>query len=150
MAAMFKPKQRSKRVLVVDDDTVEASFICDLLNATAHFRAEHVGDGDSAFEAWQREHHDLLIVDYVVPGMDGLELLSVLQQLNGHPVPAIMVSCKPLGEVALRSGAAAFLAKPFSMDRLLDEVPKVLGMTAGGATPILARMVRASGRRWTF
>ena len=138
MVAMFKPIQPAKRVLVVDNDTAVAADICDFLNANDHFQAEHVGDGDSAFEACRREHFDLVIVEYLVPGMDALQLLSVLKRLNSHSVPAILLSGNSLGELALRSGAAAFLEKPFPTDRLLDEVAKIPGMTAGAGDPGMA------------
>ena len=125
---MFEPKQHQYRVLVVDDDTDLTAVMCDFLNGTGRFRAEHVGDGETALEAWQNERYDLVIVDYAMPGMDGLQLLSALQGSDGIPINAIMVSGESVGELALRSGAAAFLAKPFTMSRLLVEITTILGL----------------------
>jgi DNA-binding NtrC family response regulator len=130
---MFQVNERADskpaphHILVVDDDAALGSALCDILNLTGHFRAVHIGDGEAAIKAWQREHYDLLIVDYAMSGMDGLQLLSALQALNGAAVPAIMISGSMIGEVALRSGAAAFLAKPFPMDQLLEAASKILG-----------------------
>jgi CheY-like chemotaxis protein len=125
---MAEPKHLGHQVLVVDDDTDLAVVICDFLNATGRFRAEHVGHGEAALEAWESEYYDLVIVDYAMPGMDGLQLISALHGSRDIPVPAIMMSGQPVAEVALRSGAAAFLAKPFPMTRLLDEIFTVLGL----------------------
>jgi CheY-like chemotaxis protein len=125
---MAEPKHLGHQVLVVDDDTDLAAVICDFLNGTGLFRAEHVGDGEAALEAWESGFYDLVIVDYAMPGMDGLQLISALHGSRDIPVPAIIMSGKPVGDVALRSGAAAFLEKPFPMSRLLDELVTVLGL----------------------
>ncbi len=114
--------------MVVDDDLDLAAVICDVLNGMRRFRAEHVGDGNAALAACQSQIYDVLILDYELPGMDGLQLLSVLQRSGDFSMPVIMMSGVPVGEVVLRSGAAAFLAKPFPMSRLLEEIVTVLGL----------------------
>ena len=114
-------------MLVVDDDTALAELICEFLTMGGGFRAEHAGDGEAALAAWKGEPRDLLIVDYSMPGMNGLELITALRRLNGAPVRAMMISGNPVREEALNHGVQAFLAKPFPMQRLMAEVAQVLG-----------------------
>ena len=125
---MTQDRQSPKRVLVVDDDTPLAGLICEVLHTAGGLRAELADDGESALQAWRKGHFDLLIVDNAMPGMNGLELLDALRQLNGAKVPAIMISGNPVEDEALRQGVSAFLSKPFPMKRLLEEVAGVLGV----------------------
>jgi DNA-binding response OmpR family regulator len=122
---MAQPDQTPKRVLVVDDDTTLAELICEFLTMGG-FRAEHVGDGEAALVVWKTARADLLIVDYSMPGMNGLELITALRRLNGPPGRAIMISGNPVREEALNHGVQTFIAKPFPMQRLLAEVARVL------------------------
>ncbi len=125
--------QSQNRVLVVDRDADMAMVICDFLNGTGRFRVDCVEDAGAALKAWERQPYDLLIADYVMRGMNGAELISALRQLKGR-VPAIMMSGNPNDTEALESGAAAFLAKPFPMSRLLDEATRILRLTPGTAS----------------
>jgi two-component system, OmpR family, response regulator MtrA len=85
---MPQPDQTVKRVLVVDDDTALAELICEFLTMGGGFQAEHVGDGEAALALWKVARPHLLIVDYSMPGMNGLDLITALRRLNGAPVPA--------------------------------------------------------------
>ena len=128
-----------KRVLVVDDEVDLARLICELLSTAGGVDAHHVGDGEAALAAWKAQPADLLIVDCAMPGMNGLELLTALRQLNGAPVRAIMISGNPVGEQALKHGVDVFLAKPFSMRRLLAEVAGCLARTHRLGQPLHSR-----------
>ena len=123
---MTQPGQTGKRVLVVDDDTALAELICEFLTMSGGFMAEHVGDGEAALAVWRTARPDLLIVDYSMPGMNGIELLTVLRRLNGASVRAIVISGNSVGEEVMSHGVRAFLAKPFPMQQLMAEVAKVV------------------------
>jgi CheY-like chemotaxis protein len=71
--------------------------------------AKHIGNGEAALAAWITARPDLVIVDYSLPGMNGLQLLDNLRLLNGAPVPAIMISGSPLGTDAMDHAAVASL-----------------------------------------
>ncbi len=113
------------RVLVVEDNTDIATLICDFLGAAGGFRTERVENAEAALEICQREAYDLLIVDHLMPGMDGIEFLGVLREAHGT-IPAIMISGNPTIADSVENKTTAFLAKPFSLSRLLEQATKLL------------------------
>ena len=110
---------------MVEDNADIATIICDFLDAKGGFRADHVEDAAAALEVCRRQPYDLLIVDHLIPGMDGIQLLATLRKSYGN-TPAIMMSGNPSIADSIESGVTAFLAKPFSLSRLLEEATKVL------------------------
>ena len=114
------------RLLVVDDDQGIRDLLCRYL-AQQGFRVDAVGDGQ-AMDAWLTEHTpDLVILDLMLPGEDGLSLARRLR--SDHKVPIIMISAR--GEdvdriVGLEVGADDYLAKPFNPRELLARVRAVL------------------------
>jgi CheY-like chemotaxis protein len=119
------PRQARFRVLVVDDDKDLGSLICEYLELAGGFTTTRVEDGTAALDFCRCDCPDLVIMDYSMPGMDGLQTLSLLRH-EGHAMPVIIVSGNPIREVALRSGADAFLAKPFRLERLAAEIELML------------------------
>ncbi len=114
------------RVLVADDDPIVVKFVsaclrnegCDVIIAT---------DGAAALEAVERELPDLVILDIVMPKVDGLEVCRRLREWA--QVPIIMLSVR--GETAdkvrcLNLGADDFVTKPFAVDELVARVKSVL------------------------
>jgi len=122
---MTKTTHLRNRVLVVEDNADIATLICDFLDAKGGFRADRVEDAAAALEICQRQPYDLLIVDQFMPGMDGIQLLAALRKSGGN-TPAIMISGDPSVGDSIENGATAFLAKPFSLSRLLEEATKVM------------------------
>ncbi len=122
---MTQPNDSPNRVLVVEDNPDMGMLICDFLDATGDFRADHVADAPAALNVCQRHPYDLLIVDHRIPGMGGIQLLAALRKSYGN-TPAIMMSGDPAIADSIETGATAFLAKPFRMSQLLDEATKAL------------------------
>jgi len=114
------------RVLVVEDDEDVAQGLRWLLSRSYDVRAE-----SAAMPALQRCREfcpDLLVVDYRLPDLDGVEFLALIQE--GSPVqPAsLMISAyHACRSPALRHGYGGFLAKPFSESELLHAVDRLLG-----------------------
>ena len=110
------------KIVVVEDNRVLQDSIKKVLTDEGHF-VEVFGDGESArrFCMVEREALDLLIVDYMLPELDGVELITALRK-EGMSTPIIMLTAK--GEVrdkvtGLQSGADYYLTKPFAFDELL-------------------------------
>lgn len=117
----------TQRVLVVDDDRTVSDVVCRYL-VHAGYQVRHVGDGDSALAAVAAEPPDLVVLDLMLPGLDGLEVCRRLRTKPGG-VPIIMLTAR--GDEAdrvlgLQLGADDYLSKPFSPRELVLRVGSVL------------------------
>jgi len=123
---MSAPIEGATRVLVVDDDASLRELLADYLRQEG-FDVSGVEDGTAMF-AWLEQHQaDLMILDLMLPGEDGLTLARRLRTKT--EVPIIMLSAR--GEdidriVGLEVGADDYLAKPFNPRELLARIRAVL------------------------
>ena len=118
-------------VLLVEDDLEVGGFIVAELRAANH-DCIHKIDGEEALHEAQSTAYDVVIVDRMLPGMDGLTLIKNLRS-TGNNVPILVLSA--LGEVddrvkGLHCGADDYLVKPFSIAELLARL-EVLCRRAG-------------------
>ncbi len=114
------------RVLVVDDDPTVREVVVSYLRAAKHDVAE-AGDGETALVAMRDVAADLIVLDLMLPGIDGLEVCRRLRKSTD--VPIIMLTA--LGSetdrvVGLEVGADDYLTKPFSPRELVLRVESVL------------------------
>ncbi len=117
-------------MLVVDDDRTVAEVVVTYLER-AGLRAVHVGDGEAALSAFQAESPDLVVLDLMLPDLDGLEVCRRLRATSN--VPVIMLTALG-GEVdrvlGLEVGADDYVTKPFSPRELVLRVQSVLRRSA--------------------
>jgi DNA-binding response OmpR family regulator len=111
------------RILVVDDEIMIRSFICRALNA-AGYDTESAGDGAEALRFARKNRYDLVILDLVMPGIDGRQALRELLALRPSQ-PVIVLSC--VADVTakvemLELGAQDYLTKPFALAELIARV----------------------------
>ncbi len=114
-------------ILLVDDDAVLSQNIADELELLG-YSAMRATNGLQALEAVQAHAFDLLVVDRVMPGLDGLGLIQRLREAN-NPVPVLVLSS--LGAVddrvrGLKAGGDDYLVKPFAFDELIARVEALL------------------------
>jgi PAS domain S-box-containing protein len=119
------------RVLIADDNADMRDYLRRLL-AQQNYRVESVADGQAALAAARREKPDLMIIDVMMPIMDGFALLrAVREDEELKTIPVIMLSARA-GEEAkvegLNAGADDYLIKPFSARELLAHVGAHLAM----------------------
>jgi DNA-binding response OmpR family regulator len=113
----------ARRVLVVDDDPT----IRDVLRAMLGFEGcevEVASDGPAALDAARSMRPDVVLLDVMMPGMNGLEVCRLLKSLS-QPPTVVMVTAKGSVEeqaLGLGAGADAYLTKPFSPLQVLDLV----------------------------
>lgn len=114
------------RILIVDDDTELRELVTDYLNSSG-FQAEGVGDGEALRTALNMRGVDLVILDLMMPGEDGLSLLRWLREHHGPPVIVVSARGDEVDRVVgLELGADDYLAKPFGPRELLARVRAVL------------------------
>lgn len=127
------PRPRGGRVLVVDDDPTVAEVVAGYLSG-AGYDVERAADGPAALERFAARRPDLVVLDLMLPGMDGFE---VCRRMRAHgPVPVIMLSARGDEDdrvLGLETGADDYVTKPFSPRELVLRVDSVL--RRAGATP---------------
>ena len=121
-------------VLVVDDDLTVREVVVSYLRAGGH-DVQEAGDGEAAIRAMRAKRADLVVLDLMLPGLDGLEVCRQLRESSD--VPIIMLTA--LGAetdrlVGLRLGADDYVTKPFSPRELALRVDSVL-RRVGQRTP---------------
>jgi DNA-binding response OmpR family regulator len=123
MVAM-RPARAS--ILVVEDDPAMAHSLIDVLEL-ADYRVWHAVDGHDARGQLERARPDLILLDLMLPDVDGLVLCSLLKSSADVPIVICSASSRRSDPVlALKLGADDFVRKPFEMDDLLARVEAVL------------------------
>ena len=135
------------QVLMIDDDARLALMVADYLRANG-FCCEHAPDGTLGLAALQASPPDMVILDVMMPGMDGLEVCRRIRALGGDVArtPVLMLTGK--GDamdriIGLELGADDYLAKPFEPRELLARIRAILRRN-GQATSSSKRMVFGS------
>jgi len=112
-------------VLVVDDDDMIRRLVRTVLEAD-ELEVVEVPNGLAALEAAEAQHPTVVVLDVMMPGLDGVE---VCRRLDHDKVKVVMLTARDdpdLEDAARAAGADAFLTKPFSSVDLLDVVERLL------------------------
>jgi DNA-binding response OmpR family regulator len=119
----MKPK-----ILVVDDDP-DVLRLLQLTLERDGFKPARAGDGETALRRIEAERFDLVLLDVMMPVMDGWQVLQVVNAMS-NPPKVIVVSAKahPADRArAFSLGAAEYVTKPFPLDALVGIIETVLG-----------------------
>lgn len=118
------------RILVVDDEPHIRRILTALL-ATEGFEVKLARDGTRGLTAFEAEPFDLVILDLIMPGATGLEVLAKIRSdPDRGSTPVIILTAKGQDtdrEAALAGGADDFLTKPFSPKKLVARIHEILG-----------------------
>jgi two-component system OmpR family response regulator len=147
------------RILIIEDDREAASYLVKALREAGHV-ADHAADGLDGYAMAQGGEYDVLVVDRMLPKLDGLSLVRSLREQKIE-TPVLILSA--LGQVddrvrGLRAGGDDYVAKPYAFSELLARV-EALGRRTSAPTAItklqvgdlemdlLARKVKRAGRQ---
>jgi CheY-like chemotaxis protein len=114
-------------VLVVDDDPDILEAICDILEVE-DYRVAKARNGLEALERIDAERPDAILLDLMMPVMDGVTFAQALRQRPARDVPIVVISADGNPQRAASVGARAYLAKPFDIDTLLAHVGALTGI----------------------
>ena len=120
------------RILVVDDEPDIRQVIRIILEADGHEIVE-ADDGLAAFEVARGGGVDLVLLDAMMPGMDGYQLLRKFLDLPDFAAPVVMVPGRSDAEALIAeadSGAIDHIAKPFSMEEVRGTVERMLALSS--------------------
>jgi DNA-binding response OmpR family regulator len=129
-----------KKILVIDDEPKIIEICQDYLKASG-FEVVTAGDGLQGLTVARREKPDLIVLDLMLPGMDGLDVCRALR--SGGNTPIIMLTARVDESdklVGLELGADDYITKPFSPRELVARVRVVLRRTSGDSTSEIIRV----------
>lgn len=123
---LAEAEHESRSILLIDDDVQLCALLSRFFSAHA-FRVDAVHDGGSGLAKAQQREHDLVLLDIMLPVIDGLGVLAHLRQRT--TVPVIMLTARSADEdriAGLEAGADDYILKPFNPNELLARVRAVL------------------------
>lgn len=135
------------KILVIEDDTQVRDYIAKGMRESGHVTDE-AGDGKQGLFLATTEHYDALIVDRMLPELDGLTLLRTLRAAD-NAVPAVILSA--LGEVddrvkGLRAGGDDYLVKPFAFAELLARLEALVRRNRAAGVAVQTELTAADLR----
>ncbi|MBU0492768.1 MAG: response regulator transcription factor [Chloroflexi bacterium] len=114
-------------ILVVDDDEALANLLEVSLRSAAGYQVDIALDGETALALWPKLGSDLIILDLMMPGLDGFAVLAGVRRSSRVPVLVLSARHKVQDRIrALNEGADDYLTKPFEMEELLARVNALL------------------------
>jgi DNA-binding response OmpR family regulator len=120
------------KILLVEDEQKIADFICEGMR-TKNYTVTHCADGNQGYESASKNTFDIIILDIMLPGHDGLDILRSIRQM-GIDTPVILLTARnELGDrvQGLEMGADDYLAKPFYVEELNARIQALLRRHAG-------------------
>lgn len=121
----------TRKILIIDDDPTICELIVTNLRQNGYSTIAAFS-GESGLEAAKKDHPDCIILDWSLPGMDGMDVLKTLMDDDEtQDIPVIMLTAKTeISHVSqsLSYGAKDFIVKPFDHDNLVERLEKVLAL----------------------
>lgn len=132
-----------EKVLIVDDDEELCELVSEYLSVEG-FRVDSVNDGTAGLSEALKENHDLVILDVMLPGMNGFDLLRELRKTS--KIPVLMLTAR--GEdmeriVGLEIGADDYLPKPFNPRELVARLRAILRRVDTSGSDVPAEKLKA-------
>ncbi|GJJ04087.1 DNA-binding response regulator [Duganella rhizosphaerae] len=126
------------KALLVEDEQRIASFVCTGLREHG-FRVDHCEDGNLGYDYALARDYDVVLLDVMVPGRDGLSILKAMRR-EGRNVPVILLTARnELDDrlTGLNLGADDYLAKPFYVEELVARIHALLRRVSGERQNVL-------------
>ena len=129
MGENMAPEEPKARILVIDDEEIVHASLKKILTRAGH-EIQSAFLAKDGLKLLDQSHFDLIIVDLMMPEMDGIQFLEVLRERESR-LPVLMVTGYPTISTAvqaLRLGAMDYIAKPFTRKELLGPVDRALSL----------------------
>ena len=127
------PQDRNERLVLVVDDDPDILQTLALCLSTEGYRVQMAANGKEALEALAAERPAIILLDLMMPVMDGWQFVAELDKRGARAAPLLILSAdRAVQGHAAKLRADAFLAKPFDLDELLVKVSQLTGGPNGG------------------
>jgi len=114
-------------ILIVEDEAKIASLLSDYLEKIGGYQTHWVARGDEAMQAFEESSPDLVLLDLMLPGMDGLEVCKAIRSKSQVPVIMVTALVEEIDRLlGLELGADDYICKPFSPREVVARVKAVL------------------------
>lgn len=122
-----------KRILIVEDEPKIASLLQDYLRAQGAFGSCVVERGDQVMEVFEEYRPDLVLLDLMLPGLDGMEVCKRIRALSNVPIIMVTARVEEIDRLlGLELGADDYICKPFSPREVVARVKAVLRRSGPG------------------
>ncbi|MBN2706263.1 MAG: chemotaxis response regulator CheY [Deltaproteobacteria bacterium] len=122
---------KNMKIIIVDDFSTMRRIIKNILRQLGFNNVQEADDGATAWPKIQSENFDLVITDWNMPKMSGLELLkNIRNDENLKHIPVLMVTAEALKEniiEAVKSGVSNYIIKPFTAETMQEKLEKIFG-----------------------
>ncbi len=120
------------KILVVDDEIKILNMVSDYLKAVG-FEVSGASDGIAALKKFEEEEFDLVVLDYMLPGIDGIDIIRKIRQTSSLPIIMLTARAEEADKlIGLEIGADDYIVKPFSLKELAARIRAVMRRTGSG------------------
>jgi two-component system response regulator BaeR len=138
------------KVLIIEDEVKLAELLADYLRQSG-FAAVTIGEGSRALEAIRGEQPDLILLDLMLPGKDGLEICREVRQFSSVPIIMVTARIEEIDRLlGLELGADDYVCKPFSPREVVARVKAVLRRSGGEAAGTIGLVLDEARYRATL
>ncbi len=116
------------RILIVDDQAANVSLLEQMLRDAGYVAIASTMDPHEVYDLHQKNHYDLILLDLLMPGMDGFQVMEGLKKIEADSyLPVLVQTAQPAHKLrALKAGAKDFVSKPFDLAEVLVRVRNML------------------------
>ncbi len=132
----------SLHILVIEDNPDLAANVCDFLEAKGHI-VDAAGDGITGLHLAVTKNYDAIVLDIILPGMDGLTLCKKFREEAKRCTPVLMLTARDALDdrvAGLECGADDYVLKPFALRELEARLKALVRRTKGGMTASILRV----------
>jgi CheY-like chemotaxis protein len=116
----------SARILIVDDQSVNVGLLDMILHRAGYSAVSSTTNPEQVLELYRRERYDLVLLDLLMPVMDGFQVLEQLLTFDKDACVVVITGQSSHERRSLQVGAKGFITKPFSVKDVSDQVRAVL------------------------
>lgn len=123
-----------QQILIVEDEPKIAALLEDYLRAKGGFSTRVLHRGDTVLDSFRKEPPDLVLLDLMLPGLDGIEVCKKIRMESQVPIIMVTARVEEIDRLlGLELGADDYICKPFSPREVVARVKAVLRRSGGGA-----------------